>query len=177
MLHVDKVPSGLFNPSGSHLLRGGIIPYIVVPTDDGIQRLYGFGLDSTSADLTDFGGKRDPDDRDIIDTAIREFDEETLSVFGQVTPQDLVGSTIIYDSQSAIIFYRYEIKPESILPLIQEFKDRAKRLRESEITTLVWLTEDQLRRAVQLNRYSIEGFQPFIIYYPTLRLLNAYFSQ
>jgi hypothetical protein len=176
MFHVDTVPSGLFNPPEPYLIRGGIIPYIVVPTTDGDQIIYGLGLDSTSADLTDFGGKRDPRDRDIIDTAIREFGEETLSVFGQLTPRDLIGSRIIYDSQSAIIFYRYDIDPNEISNLIEEFNHRAKQLRQSEITTLIWLTRDQIRRAIDLNRYTIDGFQPFIIYYPTLRLLNAYFS-
>lgn len=176
MFQVDRVPEGLFNPPGYYLLRGGIIPYVVVPTDEGDQVVYGFGLDSTSADLTDFGGKRDPKDRDIIDTAIREFGEETLSVFGKLNRRDLIGSRIIYDSIIAIILYRYNIDPDDIPKLMAEFNTRAQQLQKPEITTLIWLTPNQIRRAIQLNRYSIEGFQPFIIYYPTLRVLNAYFS-
>ena len=49
----------------------------------------GFGLatiDETDLRWSDFGGKREPTDRDPVDTALREFDEETAGIFEGIPP-------------------------------------------------------------------------------------------
>jgi hypothetical protein len=49
----------------------------------------GFGLatiDETDLRWSDFGGKREPADRDPVDTALREFDEETAGIFEGIPP-------------------------------------------------------------------------------------------
>lgn len=62
---------------------------------------------------SDFGGKREPDDRDPIDTALREFDEETSHIFAGKCLQfssTLVASTFlrIYSDHLELIRERME---------------------------------------------------------------------
>ncbi len=153
--------------------RGGILPYTVI---DGV-RLYCFALDSSSADLTDFGGSRDTRDKDILETALREFKEESLGVFGNVTYEDLLDVEAIYtrvNENRYAMMLLLPVKVRDLMEPVEEFSRRAARLRDHENRALVWLTQEQVSRVLYLDHRIINGEVLFIIHPPVRILLENY---
>ncbi len=153
--------------------RGGILPYTVI---DGV-RLYCFALDSSSADLTDFGGSRDISDKDILETALREFNEESLGVFGNIQYSDLFNLEAIYtrvDENRYAVLLLLPVKVTDLMELGEEFSRRAAKHTDHENRALVWLTQEQVSRVLDLDRRIINGEVLFIIYPPVRILLENY---
>ena len=127
--------------------RGGIIPYCTL---NGV-RYFNLGLYRRSADLTDFGGYIDYNhDEDALKGALREFSEESLSVFGKIPRDVLNGSVAIYDIDMILLFVDVTqlIDGKSMELIEQEFCDRVARKRHKknrEIRALTWVTEDSFR--------------------------------
>lgn len=91
--------------------RGGCIIYTVV---DGIT-YFGLGLDSKTHDLTDFGGGINyKTDTNVITGALREFQEETLGIFGTITIDDINDCLVIYDNHNLIIFIHVDVNPNEL---------------------------------------------------------------
>ncbi|KAL3927580.1 MAG: hypothetical protein SGPRY_002759 [Prymnesium sp.] len=68
--------------SGVQVSAAGIVPYVDL-RGDGVHFLLQKILNGTRAGkLSDFGGRREPSDKDIYFTAAREFTEETGGAFG-----------------------------------------------------------------------------------------------
>lgn len=172
MFNIATLSNRIFRPSGSNLIRGGIIPYTFISKNDIQIPIFCFGIDSYSADLTDFGGSRNSGDRDIIDTAIREFNEETLGVFGEIKIENIIGSKIIYDDHNAIILVYLDLNIEDIEIINQNFISLSTNHPNIEISSLVWLTNDQINIGINLNNRIIKGFNPFVFYYPIFKLLD-----
>lgn len=86
--------------------RAGIIPY--TKTRKGL--FFWFGVDP-SKDLTDFGGRSIRSDQDFLKTAVREFQEESLGVFGEIDMKGLFKSLCVYDGKMVIIFYQLRHEP------------------------------------------------------------------
>lgn len=82
--------------------RAGIVLFYV--ENDSLY--FVFGYDRKTHELTDFAGGLLPTDRSMIDTAIREFDEESLGIFDKLTYEKLLPFKLIYDSTNLIIFVR-----------------------------------------------------------------------
>ena len=190
------------------LKRGGIVPYVerFLPGKR-LVRFYCLGIDYYFDQITEFSGKIDNDkDRDIIDTALREFQEETGSVFPPITRRDLIAQNadVLYDDLTLLIFVRvnvdmlnivdrYDIYIQPKIAIFEEWKQkhpvnpwmtektsvipqrRQLSAEESalnpEIATLIWLTESQLRAALEEN-----NVPPVFFYYPSGRLLLQGFS-
>lgn len=153
--------------------RGGIIPYLTTEVAGFPQTFYCLGLDYSSGNITDFAGKREYQrDRDIIDTSLREFQEETLRVFGNLTREDLIRrrSTVIYDHQSVAILVPFTNL--DMLRIADNYLRSTRSLRkEPELSMLIWLNDHQLRTAITENKRD-----PTVFYYPTGRLLCQVFS-
>lgn len=190
------------------LKRGGIVPYTEqhLPSNR-LVKLYCLGLDYISGDITEFSGKIDKmNDRDIIDTALREFQEETGNVFPPITREDLIAQNadVLYDNLALIVFVRVDVDMMDIVDHYDNYiqkkiarfeewkqvhprepfttktyviprKTRKLSTEESalnpEISTLIWLTESQLRTALEQN-----NVPPVLFYYPSGRLLLQKFS-
>jgi len=91
--------------------RAGIIIYTV---KDGVVYL-GWGLDSRSHDLTDFGGRVEYEtDLNAVQGALREFNEETLQIFNLITIKDIERCPVIYDNNNMIIFIHMMIDPDEV---------------------------------------------------------------
>ncbi len=186
-------------PTRDRLLRGGIIPYITTEIGGLSQTFYCLGLDYSSGNITDFAGKREAKDRSIIDTSIREFQEETLRVFGPIYREDLIerGATAISDHQSVTILVPFpELKLGEpvgretrgrgmktrefrgldagidMMKIVDDYTRSTRSLRkEPELSMLIWMNDHQLRMALTQNKR-----EPTIFYYPTGRLLSQIFS-
>lgn len=71
--------------------RAGVVPYTIYN-----GKLYlCFGEDYRTKTIIDFAGGMEKFDQSMIATAIREFSEETLGVFGPLTKDELNRSTVI----------------------------------------------------------------------------------
>lgn len=162
------------------LKRGGIVPYVdrFIP-DKGLIRFYCLGLDYSSGDITEFSGKVDKKDHDIIDTSLREFQEETRNVFPPITREDLISQNVnvLYDNLALIIFVRVDVDMLDIVdrfdnysqPFIDRYEEEATLI--PELSTLIWLTEAQLSISLEQN-----NVPPVLFYYPSGRLLLQKFS-
>lgn len=122
--------------------RGGVILYTIV---DG-RLLFGFGLDSTYDELTDFsGGIKYKKDKNLIDGALREFREESEGLYF-LNKEDVIHSPVLIDKHNVIMFLYTSESPDEITYQFQNQYGH-----KSEIKNIVWVTEDELRSALELN--------------------------
>lgn len=90
-----------FNLNNERYIRGGIIP---VTSVDGEEILF-FGV-GYNGELTDFGGHREHIDKDIVETAMREYQEEVHNLFGILNRDILLSSWAVDGVDTLEIFYR-----------------------------------------------------------------------
>lgn len=83
--------------------RGGILPYRRTASG-GFEVCLGVTNNPRYANLTLIGGGRDPTDNNILDTAMREFHEETG---GRLTLYQITEDTVCYDSIDSTTFLVY----------------------------------------------------------------------
>lgn len=103
------------------ITRGGVVLY----TRWNEELYLIFAKDSFTHDITDFGGiKSKRLDNSIVDTALREFDEETLGIFQKLTPEDVQDSVCVYDHDTLIILIRIDLDPNEIC---KKFNEKAKK--------------------------------------------------
>lgn len=122
--------------------RAGIVPYRI--DKDGSVHLM-WGVDTLSNDLTDFGGRTESKDRDSIDTAIREFKEETYGAFGNVTREQLGRSIAIYRKDILMVFVRINYDVQQVM---NKFVERSRLTNQTEITSLIELDRYEFMRVV-----------------------------
>lgn len=124
--------------------RAGVIPYIKRQNNV----FFLFGLDEGIASISDFGGTREKKDKDIIDTALREFREETFGIIGTLDRSHLlhshhvVGKTGYHQGEKGILFF---VKYRSDFPFyvkMKEFKER--NVPGDETRGLIVLSREQL---------------------------------
>jgi hypothetical protein len=109
---------------------------------------FGLGVDWKSGDLTDFGGFAEyydngygGFDKTALDTALREFEEESLGVFGKPTKQQLNDSTVIYTRQTMILIVTMNTITD-MYSVQQKFKQLICDKDYHEMQNLVWLSSD-----------------------------------
>lgn len=103
------------------------------------------GIDTQSGNITDFGGGVKKGET-IVEGGLRELYEESLGVFGDITPEDVNENLIIHCFNMAIMFIPREVDPTTINKL---FSRRIKQLDpEPEVCGIVWLTMDQLLESI-----------------------------
>jgi hypothetical protein len=119
--------------------RAGIIPYTVVEN----EKYFCLGRDRKSKDLTDFGGGNEPGDKDHLDTAIREFIEESLHIFQPPTRDDLEKSVCVCFKTMIIFFVKV-----NCCPLIskKKFAEKSPVNNNNEMSEIVWLPEKNMLR-------------------------------
>lgn len=122
--------------------RAGVLIYVV---EDGVV-FYGFGLDSEYKELTDFAGKMVVGlDKSCVHAALREFNEESLGIFGQISPLAVRLAQAIWDGENFIILYYSSLTRQSINFL---FHAQLEKRKQTEVCDIVWLTHEELRAAL-----------------------------
>ncbi len=136
--------------------RAGVIMYT---TYNGVL-YFGLGVDQKSHDLTDFGGGvYYTGDRNAVRGALREFDEETLSIFKNITPEEISHCLSIYDENNLIIFVRIAMNPDLVsktfnetyntITLAHELSDtKPKKSQIPEVCSITWLTWEELQYCI-----------------------------
>jgi hypothetical protein len=148
--------------------RAGVIIYTVV----GESTYFGVGLDSRTHDLTDFGGGVCyKTDHNVIKGALREFDEETLSIFEPITLEKIKHCPTIYDNNNLIVFIHMQIDPDTVSQRFNEKYTRViemrkcgshRRHRDPEVCGITWLTWEEFRYCIKENGIMFSRVQKFL---------------
>lgn len=130
--------------------RSGVIPYFKI--DEEIYFI--MGVDSVSLDYADFGGGVcDYKDKNSIHTALREFEEESLSIFGNFSFEDVQKQYVIHDQNMLILFLNLGIQDEKdILDIHDKFDKRLKEELNPEIIALTWLPSNLFLKFLQNSK-------------------------
>ncbi len=123
--------------------RGGVILYTIVND----QLLFGFGLDSTYNEFTDFSGGISYKKENCIEGALREFCEETEGLYCALHTEDVIDAPVMVDKHNLIIFLYTDESPDEITYSFQHLK----RAKKSEVKNIIWVTEQELKSAIQLK--------------------------
>ena len=134
--YVHKLDLNLNKPK-----RGGVILYTVINK----QIFFGLGVDKKYNELTDFSGGISRKDATAIDGALREFCEETEGLFS--IKENVMHSPVIVDKHNLIMFLYTDEHPDDITYNFQA----QEKTHKSEIKDIVWVTEQELKLAIQLN--------------------------
>ena len=137
--------------------RAGFIP---VTEKDGTT-FFAFGVENGVAAIGDFGGHIEPDDRDALDAAIREYQEEALNVFGELT-RDILQDCYVLDGTDTI---------EILLPVPWPLYQYTQRFHQiigdntnHEVQSIIWLSRRQLLTAIDSQEASYEGTKIYHMY-------------
>lgn len=122
-------------------LRAGIIVYTRSKDSCGnIQ--FCMGVDADYGEITDFGGgvsyRRD---KTTLSGALREFAEESHSIFGKPKPEDLQDCFALYNSKMMIIFLPLRVDHQKIRT---DFFVRLSP--RSELCDILWVGPEQLNQ-------------------------------
>lgn len=127
--------------------RGGVICY----TQHNGQTKYCLGVDRRSEDLTDLAGHINYKKESAVTGSLREFHEESLSIFRKYMNYDLDMARAIYDKNNLIIFVEVDIDPKEAIDL---FNIKLSKCVLPEVTQLVWLSEMELYAVI--NNWATE---------------------
>jgi hypothetical protein len=141
-------------------IRAGIIPII----NQGGIRFFGFGVENGVAAIGDFGGHREKIDKDALDTAIREYSEEALNIFGEFTREMLQNCHVIEGIDTVEILvpitgslYQYTEAFRSLLVTLENNINH-------EVQDIVWLSRRQLLTAIDSQEISFDGVKIYHMY-------------
>ena len=133
-----------------HQSRAGVI-LIVYSSKTPETPLFCLGKDALSNDFTDFGGKLCKlDNGNPLKCALREFEEESLGVFGEFGMNDVLEDYCVYSDTSLIVFIKIRVENTEWIDL--QFSRKLKYQAFREIIKLKWLTLDKLNEAVNKNK-------------------------
>jgi hypothetical protein len=124
--------------------RGGVILYTI---NNG-QLLFGFGLDDKYGELTDFsGGISYKRDNNAVRGALRELKEESLGLY-DVSVEQVQNAHVLYDKYHLVLFLYTN---DNTTEVVDDFRERHQQTIKSELKDIVWITEDELRKAIRLK--------------------------
>lgn len=115
--------------------RSGVIVYTIYNN----KYYFGLGIDHDSGDITDFGGGIKKKDHSLIDGTLRELAEESLGVFGRVTPNEIDECVCVYNQNTMVVFIPLIVNKEKVMNV---FKHRLKYVKEPEVDSIFWITKE-----------------------------------
>lgn len=133
--------------------RGGVIPYGI---DNEGKLWFGTGIDAKYGDITDFGGSIEKEDDDYIETAMREFEQESIGSFGQFYKEDFYGHYVVMTKRIVIIFYFLGKIDENYMKKVSNCFDHLLPLQKDpkrkEVSNIFWYEGTNLREIASYNR-------------------------
>lgn len=139
-------------------------PKIIQKTIQKVKNVYQFclGVDFKYETLTDFGGsvKRK---ENVIDTALREFNEENYRVL-DYTLDEVKNSLCAYNNEIMIIFIELKIKKEIFNKLFNDaYIANYKLNKKIEMSSLKWFNVEELVKTINT---------PYLIFEPVREILS-----
>ena len=134
--------------------RAGVIIYTI--HNNNIY--FGLGLDSKSHDLTDFGGGVSyKKDCNAVRGALREFKEETLSIFENITEENIQNCPVLYDNNNLIIFIHIAINPDEVcaafkneyFKVLHNYSNQGKQRKNPEVCGITWLNLNDFQTGIK----------------------------
>lgn len=137
--------------------RAGIIPYI---EKNGVK-FYAFGVENAVAAICDFGGHREASDGDALDTAIREYREESLAVFGPMSREQLQDCTVIegYGTLEILVPVSGEL-----FSYTEAFHNLLGNNAKHEVQNIIWLSRTQLLVVINSQGATLWGTKIYHMY-------------
>lgn len=126
--------------SSGNIFRAGILPIY----DDGNYRWIGLGISNFSTNITAIGGCYESKDHDLLDTAIREYNEEVGNNLDNVTLEDLLGCSAIVCEDNIQILLPISMFPSSFVST-------------EELYDMLWITTKQLQEMLSHPTSFIPG--------------------
>ena len=108
--YVNKLPPNFRS------FRASILPFVVVNSTP----VFLLQIDARYHELSDFGGGVKKSDASAIHTALREFYEESLGIFGHIEYKDIQNCFCLYEQDkngnvsNLCIFVRLDINPNDV---------------------------------------------------------------
>lgn len=132
--------------------RAGIIPWKKLNNNTWFL----FGLDSSSGDITDFGGTFEYKDKSLLNTAYREYSEESYNSAG-INPDDVGKSLGILcrSTRSVDVFVKYNNSWEKMYDIF--YKGRSKD-NVFEVVDLFHISAKQLSILLSYEKNGDSGF-------------------
>lgn len=163
------------NWNDRRLIRSGIIPYTIINK----QIYYAFGIEEKVAALGDFGGHKENVDFDCLDAAIREYEEECFSIFGNINRQLLQSCYVLEGKDTNEILFPLFVSENEIYPLfkftikfrkeLQTRLDQNIKIENHEVQNIIWLSDKQLAFALQNPHFNL-----FYMYDKIYQTLSSY---
>lgn len=152
------------NWSDKKYIRAGFIPIV----KQGNILFFGFGVENKVGAIGDFGGHYEPGvDRDVLDAAIREYREEALNVFGEVTRNNLQDYYVLEGTNTVEILLSV---PPTIYKYTELFHEMVANIHEHEIQNVIWFSRRQLLTVIDSQEQVFSGSK---IYYMLDRIKNT----
>jgi hypothetical protein len=138
-------------------IRAGVIPV----TEQGGIKFFAFGVENGVAAIGDLGGHRENKDRDALDSAIREYQEEGLYVFGDITREMVQDCFVLEGTDTAEILF-------PVAPPLYQYTEKFRQLvgnnSDHEVQSIIWLSRNQLLLAIDSQEASFDGTKIFHLY-------------
>lgn len=138
-------------------IRAGIIPFTI----QGGVKFYAFGVEDGVAAIGDFGGHFNVGEADILDTAIREYQEEALNVFGELTRNMLYDCYVLDGTDTVEILVPV---PGPLYEYTEKFRALIGDNTKHEVQSIIWLSRKQLLTAIDSPQVSFDGTKIFHMY-------------
>lgn len=122
---------------------------VVLCTRENNQLYFGFGIDFKTKEITCFGGKVEPSDKDSIAGALREFKEETMEMF-KLDHSNVANDTVVYNKNYLIIFHVVTYSKDKISEI---FHEKFNTVEFNEILDIKWLCENDLNFFMKRNKF------------------------
>lgn len=147
----------------ANIRRAGIIPF--VKRNNTV--IFIMGLDEAIASIADFGGTREIRDLDPFETALREFQEESFGVLGDLERGNLLGAPFIiaetgFHGEEGILFF---VKYRDEFPFfskMREFKER--NVPGDETKALVFISREQILAGLKQTEERIQSSKVFLFH-------------
>jgi len=155
-----------------NIKRAGVIPYIKKNN----TVIFILGLDEAIASISDFGGTREAKDADPLETALREFQEESFGVLGGLSRKNLESSTYVvaetgYHGEEGILFFVKYKEEFPFFTKMREFKER--NVPGDETKALVYITKEQILEGLHQTDERIQSSKIFLFHPKVQSILLA----
>jgi len=147
-----------------NIRRAGIIPYVKKNN----TVIFILGLDEAIASISDFGGTREAKDKDPIETALREFQEESFGVLGGLNRKNIENSNYIvaktgfHGEEEGIIFFVKYREEFPFFTKMREFKER--NVPGDETKALIFITREQILDGLHQTEERIQSSKIFLFH-------------
>lgn len=153
--------------------RGGIIPFMQSSSG---HTVYGVSLGASIGSMNDLAGGYEVFDQDLLNTCIREFEEESFCIFGQISRAVLQDCQVLVRERTVAILYPIP-NPLSIDMYIAKVRELTRLNSSFETQNILFFSAEQLLMMAENQRIRVDDTKPFLMCRHLRELIVEYFPQ